>query len=682
MRVMSSDLAILSAERYDDGCRPHRAASNAPGMKKAISSAGGGDRSIIPKKRTRKQSSVDHDEPDEEKKRARGRPRLDTTDQTPQEAGFFLSIATQPDGASPYRDRKESAITNLEREVESLKATNVQMTQAYQDVLDFAASNGLLDAKSELGLRLMKLEELAKKSNDAYDDYDGSSPGDGNDDPKLPGEVRRQSVPSASSGENTGSSGSSAKQVFAKSEPTQQLWAGVMVTHEPVNEIEAAAAAPQGQQQLYSTTPLYDGPSSHPPGPIGYEIIAQPTSQNASFAPQLSFDPSSYGIQSWTPSPWTSLPSPSSLAYQEQSFARRLHRTALQRAARLITMKDPPSDKILRVFGFARLFETLEQIRGRTLDLLTRSERETLFNQGYPFQHLGGTDTGTQFPPANEADHGHDTSSPTMRDVLSWPKDEHAVTMGPMDPRLGKIRETLVSLGGQINLPGFDGHFWDPDEVQIYLMHNGVEIPPAVDHHVVELEDGAFGPPPSQVQNEEDRPQFAEGRRSSSSTAPGAGAGTNTMSGLCSAPITTVVASARLAGPLSSRPDAISVTPNTANAASLWPHGHSAVGHFTLPAGSAACSAMPVFPTHPFPGQNALGFPVEMAGSNYSCDPTGPLAHHDHGTAATKRSWRINVEEFLHQLLIKMTCLGRSPGIRPKDVDMAFWASVTDLSTA
>ncbi|KAK8084203.1 hypothetical protein PG997_005474 [Apiospora hydei] len=643
MRVMSSDLAILSAESYDDGCRPHRAASNGPAMRKSISSAAGDK--PIPKKRTRTQSSLDHDEPDEEKKRARGRPRLDTTDQTPQEAA--------------YRDRKESAITNLEREVESLKATHGQMTQAYQDVLDFAASNGLLDAKSELGRRLMKLEALTKKPNDAYDDYDGSSPEGGTDDTKLPGEPRRQSAPSASSGENVGSCGSSAKQALEKSETTQQLWAGVMVTHEPVNEIEAAAA-PQGPQQLYSTTSLYDGPSSHPPGPIGYEIIAQPTSQNASFAPQLSFDPSSYGMHSWTPSPWTSLPSPSSLAYQEQSFARRLHRTALQRAARLITMKDPPSDKILRVFGFARLFETLEQIRERTLDLLTRSERETLFNRGYPFQHLGGI--GTHFPPANEANHGHaSSSSSTMRDVLSRPKDEHAFTMGPMDPRLGKIRETLI-----------------------YLMHNGVEIPPAVDHHVVELEDGAFGPPPSQVQSEDDGPQFAQGRHASSSTAPGAGAGANTMSGLGSTPVTTVVTSARLTGPVSSRPDATSATPNNADPASLWPHGHSAVGHFPLPTGPVTCSAMPVFPTHPFPGPNALDFPVEMAGSIYSSDPTGPPGHHDHdhGIAATKRSWRINVDEFLHQLLIKMTCLGRSPGIRPKDVDMAFWASVTDLSTA
>ncbi|KAK8131805.1 hypothetical protein PG984_008243 [Apiospora sp. TS-2023a] len=730
MHVMGSDLAILSAERYDDGRHAQRpAASNGTAMKKALSS-GGGEKSV-PKKRARKQPPVDQDEHDEEKKRARGRPRLDTTDQTPQEAGFFLSVAIHGQkvwsvpvltcqqrrrtqirlAQRAYRDRKESAITNLEREVENLKTTNDQMAQAYHDVFDYAASHGLLDAKSELGRKLMRLEAMAKKSTDVYDDYEGSSPEDGTDDAQLPDdEQRRQSDPSVNSSENVNSSGSSIKQAFAKPEASQPLWAGVMVTHEAVNESEVPPA--RGQHQLYPTS--YDGGpgSHHPPGPIGYEIIAQPTSQNASFAPQLSFDPSStYGgggggggmHPSWTPSPWASLPSPSSLAYQEHSFARRLHRTALQRAARLITMKNPPSESVLRVFGFARLFETLEQIRERTLSLLTRSERESLFNQEYPFQQLGGM--GTHFPATvhETSEHTASASSSAMLGGLPTGRpskeEHHPFTMGPMDPRVGKIRETLVSLGGEINLPGFDGQFWDPDEVQIYLMHNGVEIPPAVDHHIVELEDGAFGPPPSQVQEEDDQPHFAAARHAGPSStaavpagAAGPGTGASTVSGLAGsvAPITSVVpASApRLTSPVSRSDPMPASTPNTADASSLWPHGHVTLAHQFSP--TTVASAMPVFSGHPFPSQNVMGFPVpvEMGGptSNFSNNPAvGASGHHHHhhlDAGTTKRSWRINVDEFLHQLIIKMTCLGRSPGIRPKDVDLAFWASVTDPSSA
>ncbi|KAK6846459.1 hypothetical protein PG987_001647 [Apiospora arundinis] len=203
-----------------------------PPMKRAALSVG---EKSVPKKRARKLPSLGHDEPDEEKKRARGRPRLDTTDQTPQEAGTPLSWFE----LKAYRDRKESAITNLEREVESLKATNGQMTQAYQEVLNCAATNGLLDAKSELGRKLLRLEALATKSQDAYDDYDGSSAEGGTEDTQLLADRRRQSEPSVSSSENANSSASSAKQAFVKPDSTQQLWAGVMVSHEPASETEA-----------------------------------------------------------------------------------------------------------------------------------------------------------------------------------------------------------------------------------------------------------------------------------------------------------------------------------------------------------------------------------------------------------------------------------------------------------
>ncbi|KAK8121548.1 hypothetical protein PG999_005668 [Apiospora kogelbergensis] len=634
MRVMGPDLAILSAERYDDGLRAQRAASHGPAT--ATKRA--------PGKRARKQPSVDQDEPDEEKKRARGRPRLDTTDQTPQEAGRRRTQIRLAQRA--YRDRKESAITNLEREVESLKATNGQMTQAYQDVLNYAASNGLLDAKSELGRRLLRLEALASKSNDVYDDYDSFSPDGGNEDMQLPSDQRRQSEPSVSSGENVNSSGSSVSQASVKPDSTQPLWAGVMVSHEPVGEADAPRAPP-----LYPT--LYGGPGSHPPGPTGYEIIAQPTSQNASFAPQLSFDPS-YGMSSWAPSPWASLPSPSTLAYQEPSFARRLHRSALQRAAHLVTMKNPPSETVLRVFGFARLFETLEQIRERTLGLLTRSERESLSHQEYPFQHLGGM--GTHFPAAERGEH----MSPVSRGLPARPKDDYPFTMGPMDPRVGKIRETLI------NLPGFDGQFWDPDEVQIYLMHNGVEIPPAVDHHVVELENGAFGDPPLHTQGEDDRPQFA-GRPTPCSTMSSEAAGTGT-SAMChfGHKATVLQATFRLWAlpplPLCRYSLLIPSRPPM-RLGFLW---------------EWADRAIPAIRRH----KDIPVLPEEFCESTWisSCIVSTPDSRFYLLTSffvVPSLTW-----DNITELLIKMTCLGRSPGIRPKDVDLAFWASVTDPSPA
>lgn len=77
MRVMQSDLAILNAAQYGDGLEFEQSL-------KAPPPARGGHG---PKKRPRVLSDDESTqvEPEEEKKRSRGRPRLDPTDQTPQD---------------------------------------------------------------------------------------------------------------------------------------------------------------------------------------------------------------------------------------------------------------------------------------------------------------------------------------------------------------------------------------------------------------------------------------------------------------------------------------------------------------------------------------------------------------------------------------------------------------------
>lgn len=87
MRVMQSDLAILNAAQYEDGDTFKRA------LKESPPSRGGPGT----KKRPR---TVFGDEPalgdaEEEKKRSRGRPRLDPTDQTAQDVSRTrIALAT------------------------------------------------------------------------------------------------------------------------------------------------------------------------------------------------------------------------------------------------------------------------------------------------------------------------------------------------------------------------------------------------------------------------------------------------------------------------------------------------------------------------------------------------------------------------------------------------------------
>jgi hypothetical protein len=82
--MVSSGLAILNAEVFDDGFRSQRR-----GQAKAGTPAILGDAMpATKKKRGRPQVASDEDEPEEDKKRPRGRPRLDTTDQTAKDVSW------------------------------------------------------------------------------------------------------------------------------------------------------------------------------------------------------------------------------------------------------------------------------------------------------------------------------------------------------------------------------------------------------------------------------------------------------------------------------------------------------------------------------------------------------------------------------------------------------------------
>ncbi|EQB57802.1 hypothetical protein CGLO_02024 [Colletotrichum gloeosporioides Cg-14] len=89
-------------------------------------------------------------------------------------------------------------------------------------------------------------------------------------------------------------------------------------------------------------------------------------------------------------------------------------------------------------------------------------------------------------------------------------------------------------------------------------------------------------------------------------------------------------------------------------------------------------------PTLDFMGTTAQGVPSTMSMENpMSLDPTlgGDLFGLGASTpsqtpASTRRTVTINVGMLVHELGSRSVCLGRSPGIRPKDVNAAFWSSL------
>ncbi|VUC24929.1 unnamed protein product [Clonostachys rosea] len=151
------------------------------------------------------------------------------------------------------------------------------------------------------------------------------------------------------------------------------------------------------------------------------------------------------------------LPLPKSFASQERTFGRRLHRASQETGFLLATMKDPPPDWYLRVFGFCLHYETREEICRRMGDTIRKSRDKTLNNWKHPFINLGGA--GLFYPDMNSA----------------W--QSTGVSMGPFSASIEETRDLRLDTEFRMLDPGFQGDFFDTDEVEIYLRNYGVTIP-------------------------------------------------------------------------------------------------------------------------------------------------------------------------------------------------------------
>lgn len=94
MRAMQSDLAILNAAQYEDGVPSHRGHAASAPMKTPHAPLD----EPPSRKRPRTVSTAQpaQAEHEEEKRRARGRPRLDPKDQTPQDVSHVASSQPRP----------------------------------------------------------------------------------------------------------------------------------------------------------------------------------------------------------------------------------------------------------------------------------------------------------------------------------------------------------------------------------------------------------------------------------------------------------------------------------------------------------------------------------------------------------------------------------------------------------
>jgi hypothetical protein len=205
-----------------------------------------------------------------------------------------------------------------------------------------------------------------------------------------------------------------------------------------------------------------------------YEILAKPTTENASFpvysdpaVPQQASASAGYL--------GPSLPAPTSYASQELSFGRRLQRTALEAGLGLVSMSSPNPDRYAAVFGFCLVFESKLDIAARLRRCLQATGAENLNALQFPFHTLGGAGLNYSNNAKGAAESGSDRGARPVHQA-----------MGPFTAAVEDARDKYLDRALSVRFEDFKGNFLDPEEVEIYLRHRGVEIP--VNSDFVEVE--------------------------------------------------------------------------------------------------------------------------------------------------------------------------------------------------
>lgn len=262
--------------------------------------------------------------------------------------------------------------------------------------------------------------------------------------------------------------------------------------------------------------------------PLGYEIVTMPTFENASFPFDLNpespypniLDQASASTAAYPLSPYSSLPLPQSMAFSEPTFGRRLQRNALELAYRLVTMPDPPKHRYAEVFGFCMLFETIDNIRERLSLALERTASESLNWWQAPFWAAGGSgqhqlqadNSGSASGSASgstsgSASGGARVGNQGTADQMKYSFPGGQFGLGPFGEKISETRDRRIDPRMRIRLPGFEGDFYDPEEVELYLQARGVAIQPGQDYLTTEIDVAAFKHAPTIEQGSQGQAQ-------------------------------------------------------------------------------------------------------------------------------------------------------------------------------
>lgn len=397
-----------------------------------------------PRKRAKKNASVKIQAEtgnDENSKKQRGRPRLDTQDETAADRRRTQIRLAQ----RAYRNRKESTISGLKGKVHSLQSTIEQMNAAFVDLHDNLLDSGLVNGRRTLIEQLEKMTadfEAFSQEAALEDDEDLE------DGPKIT-EKEKPRGGKAAQKKNT---------LVSPSQKSQE------------SDVEELSAT-----QFSTTSDLYgydDAWGDQNSGDVMQFNVHVPEAQ-VSLEDVVSETKTQLKIASKVerPLPITSVAGFYTYSFQETTFARRLHRLCLERAFRNLTNPSIEPAYIKHVFRFTFCFSNRRRMLARFQDMLKRKAGEALENYNVPFFHIGGA--GTHFPRTDK--NGNKIFPPNMATPAA------AITA----PGFGPLREpwTIVetprsesTTEEMLEKLGFGGLWFDSHDVDEYLKTKGIVL--------------------------------------------------------------------------------------------------------------------------------------------------------------------------------------------------------------
>ncbi|KAF2758557.1 hypothetical protein EJ05DRAFT_485671 [Pseudovirgaria hyperparasitica] len=567
-----------------------------------------------PRKRSRKTLSAEEDNGSSHKKR--GRPRVDTQDATAADRRRTQIRLAQ----RAYRQRKESTISSLKKQVSGLESVVEQMNKTLLQFNDSAINSGILALRPQLAKELQAATEMfGQLAQDTAANASQDDDQEGIEDVQPEPTVSEPQAP---------------PQNNIAMPPTPNF---AQPEHDQLDMGFGYARMFQGreydlhQRDVISsylsglpTDPLPPPPSHHqshhhqdllPFGLISHDQHTSYHVNNVS-TPSPKHVPSPYGDNI--------LATPCTYSFQETTFARRLQRYSIERAYQLVSSKAYRPGRYEKVFRLSLLTAPHEEIAGRFQALLKRGQHESLEFWETPFIHLGGA--GTHYP-------RRDVNGNVLPILNGWTVRR----IGPI-PYRGLLMDDKGHMRDiELDLREFQGDWFDAHDVQGYLEEKGCRIDPQSS-----FADALLDAPLSRAFEDVSGPlamDLGMMNNTAMSLAPPrsrSGSLLTSVDGNRSASLTS--------GHSGSYPRSESTgvhTPNSTN------DGQPETG---FGFGSGMMGAMNM------DGFYNMSFPMK---------PNKP-----------KRSVTIDVQKLCEELVNRCMCLGRSPGFRPNDVDAAFNASI------